>query len=68
MAGNLDGVVIVSRGKMKRQVRVEEVLFELDARLFLLVSGNADIEFGWYPLHSGVRQGSKRRPVQCRVL
>jgi hypothetical protein len=55
MAGILDGVVIVSRGKMKGQVRVEEVLLELNARLLLFVTRDADIELERCSPHDDVR-------------
>jgi hypothetical protein len=55
MTGILDGVVIVSRGKVKGQVCMEEVLLELNARLFLFVSRDADIELERCSPHDDVR-------------
>jgi hypothetical protein len=55
MAGILNGVVIVGRGKVKGQVCVEEILLELNARLLLLISCDADIEPERCSPHDDVR-------------
>jgi hypothetical protein len=55
MTGILDRVVIVGRGKVKRQVCVEEILLELNARLLLLISRDADIELERCSPHDDVR-------------
>jgi hypothetical protein len=60
VAGILDGVVIVSRGKMKRQVGVEKILLELNTRLLLLVSRDADIELDRCPPHDNVDETQSR--------
>jgi hypothetical protein len=60
VAGNLDGVVLVGGGKMKRQVGVEKVLLELNARLLLLVSRDADIELERCSPHDDVDETQNR--------
>ena len=59
MAGNLDGVFVMGRGEMQRQVRVEEILLELDAGLFLVVSRNTNVEPEWRSPHDNLRRRSK---------